>query len=62
MRAEQRDRIPSLTLLAILLFMQLRIQVAFWAAPSYGKRLIINKHFKMKERQSFREEQMRILF
>jgi len=30
-RAEQRDRIPSLALLAMLLLMQPRIQLAFWA-------------------------------
>ena len=34
-RAEQRNRITSLVLLAMLLLMQLRIQLAFWAVNVY---------------------------
>lgn len=34
-RAEQRERITSLDLLAMLLFMQLKIPLAFWAASSH---------------------------
>ena len=33
--AEQRGRIPSLTLLAMLLWMQPRIQLGFWAARAH---------------------------
>ncbi|KAK4829642.1 hypothetical protein QYF61_005935 [Mycteria americana] len=34
-RAEQRGRIPSLALLATLLWMQPRIRLAFWAASAH---------------------------
>jgi len=34
-RAEQRDRIPSLDLLATLLLMQPRTQLAFWAMSAH---------------------------
>ena len=37
MRVEQRGKIPSLHLLATLLWMQPRTRLAFWAAGAHGR-------------------------